>query len=131
MADGKFATAICCIDGRACLPVIDWLKEHCEVDFVDIITEPGVDGICARTANPGIIEHLRQKARISFDVHGSEVLAIAAHEDCAGNPVSPREHLRCLSRAVKMVESWGAKKVVALWVKENADGGWGAEEIKT
>ena len=39
----KFVTAINCIDGRAQIPVIDWLKAATDADFVDQITEPSAD----------------------------------------------------------------------------------------
>jgi hypothetical protein len=43
MSSGRFAAAINCMDGRAQLPVIEWLKRECGVDYVDTITEPGPD----------------------------------------------------------------------------------------
>jgi len=41
--------AVClnCIDGRAQLPVIHWAQQQLKVDHVDMITEPGIDGLLA------------------------------------------------------------------------------------
>ena len=41
--------AVClnCIDGRVQVPVIDWIKDKFKVDHVDMITEPGMDGLLA------------------------------------------------------------------------------------
>lgn len=47
MVEGKFGTAINCMDGRIQIPIINWLKEKYNLDFIDTITEPGVDKITA------------------------------------------------------------------------------------
>jgi hypothetical protein len=41
----RFGTAINCIDGRTQEPVIDFMKEKFDIDGVDMVTFPGVDGI--------------------------------------------------------------------------------------
>ena len=33
------------MDGRVQLPVIQWIKENYRVDFVDVITEAGMDSV--------------------------------------------------------------------------------------
>ena len=43
MAEGKFATSVSCMDGRIQIPLNKWIKENYSADFVDTITEPGVD----------------------------------------------------------------------------------------
>ena len=43
----KFATAITCIDGRVQQPIVDWMKLHTNVHYVDLITEPGPDRLRA------------------------------------------------------------------------------------
>ena len=43
MAEGKFATSVSCMDGRIQIPLAKWIKENHSIDFVDVITEPGVD----------------------------------------------------------------------------------------
>lgn len=47
MATEKFVTAINCIDGRAHFPVKTWLQASFDAEFVDRITEPGVDKLLA------------------------------------------------------------------------------------
>lgn len=39
----RFGTALNCIDGRAQILVISWVKESFGVDYVDMIIEPGMD----------------------------------------------------------------------------------------
>ncbi len=45
MEHGTFATVIDCIDGRTKQPIIEWVKSHASVDFVDVVTEPGPDKV--------------------------------------------------------------------------------------
>ena len=43
MSEGKFATSVSCIDGRIQFPLASWIKKMHSIDFVDVISEPGVD----------------------------------------------------------------------------------------
>ncbi len=43
-----FGTAKNCLDGRVQIPVLDWIKLHSRVQYVDMITEPGVDKVLAQ-----------------------------------------------------------------------------------
>jgi len=36
-----FCTSISCMHGRVLLPVIEFLKNHFSIDFVDMVTEAG------------------------------------------------------------------------------------------
>ena len=44
----KRAVCLNCMDGRAQLPVIEWVKKNCDVEFVDMITEAGMDGFLTK-----------------------------------------------------------------------------------
>jgi len=120
MAQRAFATAINCMDGRIQLPVIQHVRETRGVDYVDMITEPGPDGILGDKKDDALIESIRRRVEISVRKHGSRYVAIVAHHDCAGNPVDPKVHLAQVERAVGLVQSWGfGCEVAALWVDEN------------
>jgi len=120
MSEGTFATAINCMDGRTQLPVIEYMKETCGVDYVDTITEPGPDGILGDKKDLTLVESIRRRVEISVQKHGSKNVAIVAHHDCAGNPVDPKVHLDQAERAVELVRSWGfGCEVVALWLGED------------
>ena len=117
----KFATAINCIDGRVQKPIAEYIEKSFNVDYVDMITEPGPNKILSEGKEVSVIESLRKKVEISVEKHNSEVIAVAAHHDCAGNPESEdaqKEHLR---KAVNVIVSWGfpVKKIIALWLDEN------------
>ena len=124
MAEGNFGTAINCIDGRAQGPVSQWVKDNKGIDYVDTVTEPGADK--ALLDNPDRIEQLRVKVNISIKAHGSTVIAIAGHHDCAGNPVSESEHKDQIKKSVEIIKSWDFPvEVFGLWVNPQ----WEIEQV--
>ena len=125
MGKGTFATAINCMDGRVQEPVVRWMKQQLKVDYVDMITEPGPDKIM--TSGPlETIESIKRRVTISVNAHGSRVVAVFAHDDCAGYPASKKEHLSALSKCVDLVKSWMFPvRILGLWI--NPD--WQVEQI--
>ncbi len=128
MPEGRFGTAINCMDGRVQEPVAAWVKANHSVDFVDTVTVVGPDKVLAE-ARPArgtrwrkrlgrhVAEGIRSRVAISVEAHGSKVVVVVGHDDCAGNPVSEEEHRRHILRAVETVRSWGFDvTVVGLWV---------------
>jgi len=120
MGQPTFATAINCMDGRVQLPVIQHVRETRGVDYVDVITEPGPDGILGDKKDEVLIESIRRRVEISVAKHGSSYISIVAHHDCAGNPVDTNVHLAQVERAVELIQHWGFEcEVVPLWVDED------------
>ncbi len=113
-----FATAINCMYGRVQIRVIEKIRSWFAVQYVDLITEPGADGVMA-CGPQETIEAIRKKVALSVERHGSRLVAMVAHHDCLGNPVSKAEHLECLKRAVERIVSWNLNfRVVGLCVNE-------------
>lgn len=56
----KFATALNCMDGRVQIPIIEFLKKKFKVDYVDMITEPGIDKILAEE-NKELVSWIKEK----------------------------------------------------------------------
>jgi hypothetical protein len=105
------------MDGRIQIPIINWLKEKHGADFVDTITEPGVDKVFS---NANKIQEIKSKATISVNAHGSKLILISGHHDCAGNPVSKNEHIAQIKNAVSVIQSWDMPvKVIGAWVNED------------
>ena len=120
MSRGTFVTAINCMDGRVQLPVIEYLKDKYGVDYVDMVTEPGPIKILAENSNTNLVESIKARVKISVEKHGSAVVAIVGHYDCAGNPVDKAAQLTQLAASVKLVESWKlGVEVITLWVDES------------
>lgn len=126
MAEGKFGTAINCIDGRTQVPVSTWIKQNHSVDYVDMITEPGSDKSLLMD-NKERIDQIKTKVNISIKAHGSSVIIIAGHHDCAGNPVSKEEHISQIKKSVTIIKSWNfPAKVIGLWVNDQ----WKIEQVE-
>ena len=122
MADGRFATSISCMDGRIQTVLNDWTRENYGVDYVDTITAPGVDGRVARNDDLGKII---QMARISVEKHGSRLIVVSGHHDCAGNPVSEEEHKGHIRSAVDVIGTWEEEHGLAAGAGGNDDNGAG------
>jgi hypothetical protein len=115
----NFGTVLNCIDGRTQIPVIEWMKANFCLDYVDSITEPGMDGVLSH-GNSKDIGRIKDKVIISINAHNSRTLAVVGHYDCAANPVSVDEHIRDIAVSVNIVKSWLLPlMVVGLWVDES------------
>ena len=126
MHTGKFGTAINCMDGRAQLPVIDWLKRKYGLDYVDMITEPGPEKLLSH-GRPEQVESIKSRVEISVNAHGSRIILVVAHHDCAGNPVSKEEHVHQVRDCLKLVESWGlpVDDIIGVWINDR----WTVEPV--
>lgn len=126
MQQTKFGTVFNCMDGRTQIQVNQFLREKYGLDYVDTITEPGVDGILSGDSG-GLIDYLKEKAGISINKHGSGIIAIVGHHDCAGNPVDKTTHIEQVKTSIDKVTSWGfPADVIGIWVNEN----WEVEVIE-
>ena len=124
MAEGKFATSVTCMDGRIQIPLTNWIKENYSVDYVDTITEPGVD---KKIAEDEDLEPVKAKAAISINAHKSGLIVVSGHFDCAGNPVSEEKHISHIKKGMEIISSWNlGVKVIGVWV----DNTWKVIPIK-
>ena len=116
MAKGKFATSVSCMDGRIQIPLTNWIKENFSVDYVDTITEPGIDKLVADNTD---LESIKTKVGISINKHESELIIVSGHYDCAGNPVSNEEHITQIKKGIEVISSWNlGVKIVGVWVDD-------------
>jgi hypothetical protein len=113
-----FATCLNCIDGRAQLPVIYWIKENYGVEYVDMITGTGMDGKLGGDFNK-YMDLLHDAISISVYTHKSDCIFIVGHHDCAGNPVDGDKHKKQITSAVENLGKCGFPvTVTGLWVSE-------------
>ena len=123
----RFGTAINCIDGRTQEPVIDFMKQKYNIDGVDMVTFPGVDGVISNQENSDEIAFIRNAVSISIEKHLSRIIAIVGHFDCAGNPGNREHHYAHIQRAVNEVSSWSFHaQVVGFYVNDKKE----IEEVK-
>jgi hypothetical protein len=119
MAKGSFATTINCMDGRTQLPVNEWMRGKFGVDYVDTITEPGPNGILARNQEE-LVRSIRNRVLISVNGHGSRVIALIGHHDCAGNPGPKQMQVDHVMKGLDVIRSWDLPvRLLGLWVGED------------
>ena len=119
----KRATCLNCMDGRVQLPVLQWIKENYPVDFVDVITEAGMDNVLS---NQHDISEVIRSIKISVNINKSTRLFVVGHYDCRGNPVEESVHRQEIKSSVKRLkEHWPEHEIVGLWVNKN----WQVEAV--
>ncbi|MCL5674646.1 MAG: hypothetical protein M1501_02725 [Candidatus Omnitrophica bacterium] len=119
-----FATCLNCIDGRVQIPVINWIKKNYGIDYVDMITDPGMDGILANENKD--INNILLKIEISIEKHNSSILFLAGHYDCAGNPVDDKSHKKDIGIAVDRLKNLiPFVRIIGLWISNE----WIVEKI--
>ncbi len=138
MSDGnyKFGTTVNCMDGRSLEATVGWMKKEYGLDYVDDITEPGMDGLICKM-NDNEREHLRRMLEISITKHGSRVVTVVGHDDCAGNPVSSEQHHSDIASDVAKIRDIASQidpsisvDVIGLWAHPDADKRhWTVEKI--
>ena len=127
MMDFRFGTAINCIDGRTQEPVIEFMKQKYNIDGVDMVTFPGVDGVISNRENSDEIAFIRNAVSISIEKHRSRIIAVVGHFDCAGNPGNREHHYAHIQMAVHEVSSWRFHaQVVGFYVNDKKQ----IEEVK-
>lgn len=121
-----FCTVINCMDGRIQLPVNKFMQKKYGFPYVDSITEAGPVAIVANKSPEHIWESMKRKLDISINVHGSKVIGVFAHHDCAGNPISKEEQIHQLKQARENLKKlYSDLTIVTGWI--NSD--WEIEEI--
>lgn len=112
------------MDGRPQRKVAAYLSVAFRVRHLDTITTAGlVRHLASDTEQtPFLLADLD----ISLTAHGSQRVAIIAHHDCAGNPVSDEEQAQQVADAVRRLATiHPGTETVGLWVNEH----WTVEEV--
>ena len=112
---GRFAALVNCMDGRIQTRTIDQVMTRFGVRWVDNITTTGavrhLDGVVTPTGE-GLLDSLG----VSVQAHQTAQVAIAAHADCAGNPISDeRQKTQLRNAAVVVSERYPALEVITLF----------------
>jgi len=120
----KFATAITCIDGRVQQPVADWVKLNMNVEYVDLVTEPGPDKVLS-SETTYVVDEIIRKISFSIRHHHSPVVALCGHHDCAANDADREEHIEQILEGVHVLQSYNLNvRLLGLWLNE-----WGSVEL--
>lgn len=116
----SFAVCLCCIDGRIHVPLVVWTRDNYAVDFVDLVTEPGMDGLLAESGS--IAPEIIAKLDFCLEKHQAQPVLVAGHHDCLGNPVDEAAHRRHIVSSVgRLRELRPGRPVAGLWVSATGD----------
>jgi len=111
------ATCLNCIDGRVQLPVLHWIRKQYQIDFVDVVTAAGIDGILAAQDN---IDGIIRSINISININKSVRLFVVGHYDCRGNLVDEKTHQEQVAKSVKRLKAyWPKLEIIGLWVNSH------------
>ncbi|RJP24721.1 MAG: hypothetical protein C4527_18240 [Candidatus Omnitrophota bacterium] len=84
-----------------------------------MITLAGPDKVLSGP-NFSVVNNIRERVMVSRQAHGSEIIVMVSHHDCAGNPVSKEEHVAHNHKSVRVIQSWGLPmRIVGIWLDEN------------
>lgn len=102
VGEGRFAAVISCMDGRIQTRTLDQVMTRFGARYVDNITSTGavqhLDGEVTTTG-----EGLLHSLTVSIQAHGTSQVAVVAHADCAGNPVTDGTQKQQLHRAIEVI----------------------------
>ena len=111
----RFLTLLACIDGRIHPLLQKFIYEEYSDYCVDVITAPGIVG--KLFSNDQLFGDCIIKAcETSISAHKSEGIIVAAHSDCAGNPVPDEVQLNQLFFVAEKLQSRFGLKVVKLFI---------------
>lgn len=114
-----FLVCLNCIDGRTHQKIFSFLEENYPQFYIDYITAPGLVGQVFNdegTFKEAIISALN----LSLKFHDPKLIVIAAHSDCAGNPVSDEEQVEMLRQAKESLRKTYNLEVKAIFLRNNS-----------
>ena len=96
-----FCTSIQCIVGRIQDPIIKYFIENHHIAHVDVTTETGLRKILAMNNDRISVNSIIKRNEISIKKHGSKLIAISGHHDCAGNPCDEEIQKQQIRKPIK------------------------------
>ena len=115
-----YCTSIHCMDGRIQEPIIQFIKENYDVEYVDTITEPGPIKLLAENKDKKLIVSILSRINISIEKHRSRLIFISGHYDCAGNPVNEDIQKQQIKKSVQYLEkTYPGIEIIGLWIDKN------------
>lgn len=113
----SFATAINCMDGRVQSQVNDYIKKEFHVKYVDTITLAGPVRVLATNEQESLVENVLFRTNISVKKHGSNVIAVCGHHDCAGIPEPDENQMNYIKASMVKMKKWYPDvTVIGLWL---------------
>ena len=128
--DETFFTSVGCMDGRSSFAVAKWGRKKFGVEYADAITEAGLVGQLSKNhLDKYLIDSLTNKIKISLEKHKSKNIVVSGHEDCAGNPVSEKQHKKDILKTAELVSLIFPKVSVTPVYVKRFNNSWIVEEL--
>jgi carbonic anhydrase len=103
------------------------MKKNYNIDGVDMVTFSDAEGLSSNGDPSEEIAIITRAVSISIEKHGSRIIAVVGHYDCAGNPGDREHHYMHIRRAMREVSSWNLHaQVIRLYVNDKRE----IEEVK-
>jgi len=84
MNKNKFGVCLNCVDGRFQVPVIEWINENYNLDYVDMITELDTVEIFEKNVDKSV-DHIIEEIKHSLNNNKSEIIFIVGYGDVPKN----------------------------------------------
>ena len=118
----SFCTVANCIDGRIQIPVIRYLQKRFNVEYVDSITESGINLVLAERKNAVLVQTIIGRMNISVNQHDSIGIAVVGHYDCAINKAPKNVQSMHTKKAIQFLrKQYENIEIIGLWVDRNWD----------
>ena len=106
------------MDGRIQEPIIKYLKNNYVISYVDTVTEPGPCKILAENEDKRSVNAILDRVNISINKHGSKLIAISGHHDCAGNPCDEETQKQQIKQSIEFLNNnYPGIEIIGLWIE--------------
>jgi carbonic anhydrase len=113
------------MDGRVQRKLADYLTAAFGARHLDTITTAGLIRHLADDTDQ--TETLLSNLETSIRAHGSNQVAVTAHHDCAGNPVSDATQKQQVATAVaRLQRDYPQLEVIGIWLNDH----WIVERVR-
>ena len=129
----QLAVALTCADWRLHQKKVDLnsrLAKLLQVQGVDVVAVPGPDGLL-KPERAAEWKAAVGQIKLLIGAHAPQALVVAAHQRCAGHPVSDGEHeadVRATAKALK-AETGFAGPVRAVLMVYHSDTSWDVQPV--
>ena len=114
-----FCASIQCIDGRIHDAIFSYIRGNYDIKYIDILSEPGIDGILAGD-DQAYIDSIIRKLQICVDVHAIKEVFISAHHNCLANPGEKEQHIVQMDKGLEKLKTIFPSIVFhKIWIDEN------------
>jgi carbonic anhydrase len=87
-----------------------------------MVTEAGPVRDLAEAVDSETTRSIVRRVELSIEAHGSAVVAVVAHEDCAGNPTDREHQVGQLAESTGyLADRFPQTSVLGLWVDEHGE----------